>query len=193
MISNLFLTGEKMCGKSTLIKGEIEPYLKDVGGYFVQRLFCSGEKHGFKMIELQDKESYTLEKTIDSISEETDLVVYLNENGRWESSIRTFEVTGADILERSYRSGKKVVLMDELGRVEQYAPRFREMVEMLLDAPFFVLGVLKKEENMFLNGIRERDDVLVIDLDVWDYQAAVEKVRSFLAEAGLTGGYILAR
>ncbi|MDR9755612.1 MAG: nucleoside-triphosphatase [Thermacetogeniaceae bacterium] len=185
MTTNLFLTGRKMCGKSTLIKREIEPYLYAVGGYFVQRLFYSGEKIGFKMIELQDKESYTLEKTIDSISKETDLVVYLSESGRWESSIETFEKTGVAILERSYRKGKKVVLMDELGRVEQHAPRFREMVEMLLDAPIFVLGVLKKERNPFLDGIRERDDLLIIDLDSWDYQDAVEMVRSFLSEAGL--------
>lgn len=75
--------------------------------------------------------------------------------------------------------------MDELGRVEQHAPRFREMVEMLLDAPIFVLGVLKKERNPFLDGIRERDDLLIIDLDSWDYQDAVEMVRSFLSEAGL--------
>jgi len=174
-----------MCGKSTLIKREIEPYLNDVGGYFVQRLFCSGEKVGFKMIELQDKESYTLEKTVDSISKETDLVVYLSDSGSWESSVETFEKTGADILERSYRKGKKVVLMDELGRVEQHAPRFRQMVEMLLDAPVFVLGVIKKEKNPFLDSIRQRDDVLVVDLDSCDYQEAVKKVRDFLAEAGL--------
>ncbi|HHY40021.1 MAG TPA: hypothetical protein GX502_02090 [Syntrophaceticus sp.] len=185
MKNNLFLTGRKMCGKSTLIKREIEPYLDAVGGYFVQRLFCSGEKVGFKMIELQDKESYALEKTIDSISKETDLVVYLSESGIWESSIETFEKTGVAILERSYREGKKIVLMDELGRVEQYAPRFRQVVEMLLDSPIFVLGVLKKERNPFLDRIRQRDDLLVIDLDSWDYQEAVEKVREFLSEAGL--------
>jgi hypothetical protein len=39
MTSNLFLTGRIKCGKSTLIKQEITPYLDDVGGYFVQRLF----------------------------------------------------------------------------------------------------------------------------------------------------------
>ncbi len=174
-----------MCGKSTLIKKEIEPYLSDVGGYFVQRLFRSGEKVGFKMIELQDKESYTLEKTVDSISQETDLVVYLSESGRWESCIETFEKTGAAILERSYRKGKKLVLMDELGRVEQNAPRFRAMVEMLLDAPIFVLGVLKKEKNPFLDRLRGRDDLLIIDLDSWDYQEAEGKVRQFLSAAGL--------
>ncbi len=174
-----------MCGKSTLIKREIEPYLYAVGGYFVQRLFCSGKKIGFKMVEVREQVDYTLNKEIDSISKETDLVVYLSESGRQESCIETFEKTGVAILERGYREGKKLVLMDELGRVEQHAPRFRNMVEMLLDAPIFVLGVLKKEKNPFLDGIRERDDLLVIDLDSWDYQEAVEKVREFLSETGL--------
>jgi hypothetical protein len=34
MTSNLFLTGRIKCGKSTLIKQEITPYLDDVGGVF---------------------------------------------------------------------------------------------------------------------------------------------------------------
>jgi hypothetical protein len=39
MIRNLFLTGRIKCGKSTLIKQEITPFLDDIGGYYVQRVF----------------------------------------------------------------------------------------------------------------------------------------------------------
>jgi nucleoside-triphosphatase len=181
MIRNLFLTGRIKCGKSTLIKQEITPFLDDIGGYYVQRVFCSGKHCGFKMVELLDQESYSLEKETDSIYEEKDIVVYLGDQGHREACIKTFEEKGAEILERAYTGGKKVILMDELGRVEQFAPRFRSMVNMLLDAPVYVLGVLKKEENPFLDGIRERDDIFVIDLDTWDYQKAVKELRSFLA------------
>jgi hypothetical protein len=48
---------------------------------------------------------------------------------------------------------------------------------------FIVKGrktVIKKKENPFLNSVRERDDVFVIDLDTWEYQDAVEKVRSYI-------------
>lgn len=82
MTSNLFLTGRIKCGKSTLIKQEITPYLDDVGGYFVQRLFCSGENCGFKMLEIANREDYVLEKEINSIHEEKDLVVYLSDDGQ---------------------------------------------------------------------------------------------------------------
>jgi nucleoside-triphosphatase len=180
MTSNLFLTGRIKCGKSTLIKQEITPYLDDVGGYFVQRLFCSGENCGFKMLEIANREDYVLEKEINSIHEEKDLVVYLSDDGQWDFSVKTFEETGADILERAINSEKKLVLMDELGKVEQHAPRFRSMVKKLLDSPVAVLGVIKKKENPFLNAVRERDDLFLIDLDTWEYQDAVEKVRSYI-------------
>lgn len=184
MIRNLFFTGRIKCGKSTLIKQEITPFLADIGGYYVQRVFCSGKHCGFKMVELLDQESYSLEKEIDSVDEEEDMVVYLCDQGHWEACIKTFEGKGAEILERAYTGGKKVILMDELGRVEQFAPRFQSMVKMLLDAPVYVLGVMKKEGNPFLDGIRERDDVFVIDLDTWDYRSAVKELRSFLAGVG---------
>ena len=171
-----------------MIKQEITPFLDDIGGYYVQRIFCSGKHCGFKMVELLDQESYSLEKEFGSIHQVKDLVVCLSDNSRRDACIKTFEETGADILERAYTDGKKVILMDELGRVEQFAPRFQSMVKMLLDAPVYVLGVLKKEENLFLDGIRERGDVFVIDLDIWNYQEAVDKVRSFLVKAGLSAG-----
>lgn len=40
-------------------------------------------------------------------------------------------------------------------------------------------------DDLFLDGIQERDDVFVIDLDTWDYQEAVKELRSFLAGARL--------
>jgi nucleoside-triphosphatase len=152
-----------------------------LGDIMYSAFFCSGKHCGFKMVELLDQESYSLEKETDSIYEEKDIVVYLGDQGHREACIKTFEEKGAEILERAYTGGKKVILMDELGRVEQFAPRFRSMVNMLLDAPVYVLGVLKKEENPFLDGIRKRDDIFVIDLDTWDYQKAVKELRSFLA------------
>jgi len=187
MARNLFLTGRVKCGKSTLLKQEITPYLGKIGGYYVRRIFCSGEHRGFRMMELSDQKSYLLEQEAGSIHKEKDLVVYLSDNGNWEPCEKTFEVTGAEILKRAYHSGKKVILMDELGTAEQFSPRFRRMVNMLLDSSLSVLGVIKKERNPFLDGIRERDDVTVVDLDRWERREAAERVRSFLAEAGLGG------
>jgi nucleoside-triphosphatase len=187
MTRNLFLTGRVKCGKSTLLKQEITLYLGEIGGYHVRRIFCSGEHRGFRMAEISGPKSYLLEEEAVSIHDQKDLVVYLSDNGSWESCAQTFEETGVEILERAYHNGKKVILMDELGTAEQFAPRFRRMVNMLLDSSLFVLGVLKKERNPFLDAIRERDDVMLVDLDREERREAVERVRSFLAEAGLRG------
>lgn len=185
MKKNLFLTGRTKCGKSSILRRELLPYLDKVGGFFIQRVFCGGKCYGFKMMEVKDEHYYNLIKHTNSIETECDLIVYLSENGRWEPCLKTFEETGVDILERAYKSNKKVILMDELGRFEQYAPRFRSLVDEILEAPVFVIGVLKKEENLFLEEIRERNNVTVVDLDVWDYEDSVRAVRSFLKEAGL--------
>ena len=56
----------------------------------------------------------------------------------------------------------KLALMDELGKVEQHAPR-SSMVK-LLDSPVAVLGVIKRRKPFSQFGSK-RDDVFVIDLD----------------------------
>jgi nucleoside-triphosphatase THEP1 len=55
--------------------------------------------------------------------------------------------------------------MDELGRFELEAPLFLAAVTQALDSPVPVVGVLKAESNLFLDGIRARPDVKVVTLD----------------------------
>ncbi|MCR4441856.1 MAG: hypothetical protein QHH10_06670 [Peptococcaceae bacterium] len=55
------------------------------------------------------------------------------------------------------------------------------------------MGVLKKEGNSFLDGIRLREDVHVLD---WEYSAAraiKERIELFLHEQGITGSRDLGR
>lgn len=68
------------------------------------------------MLEIANREDYVLEKEINSIHEEKDLVVYLSDDGQWDFSVKTFEETGADILERAINSEKETGLDGRTGQ-----------------------------------------------------------------------------
>ena len=54
--------------------------------------------------------------------------------------------------------------MDELGRFELRAYGFRQAVTDALDSPVPVVGVLKEDDNPFLNEIRSRDDTEILEV-----------------------------
>jgi nucleoside-triphosphatase len=71
-----------------------------------------------------------------------------------------FDTYGADCL---LRAGQRdIILMDELGRMEEIAPRFKEAVWRRLDGDIPVAGVIKLVKSPFLDAIRARPDVETI-------------------------------
>jgi nucleoside-triphosphatase len=84
------------------------------------------------------------------------------ENTKAEFSIRAevFDNLGVELL----RQKGQIIVMDELGRFELEAEKFRKEVFSLLDSENIVIGVIKAESNPFLDKIRQRDDLTIYEL-----------------------------
>ena len=75
-----------------------------------------------------------------------------------------FETAGAMALREALSQKPNLVVMDELGIFEENCEAFKEAVFACLSSAIPVLGVLKKADSGFLNGIRRRPDVEVIEV-----------------------------
>lgn len=73
-----------------------------------------------------------------------------------------------------------VVVMDELGRFECEVPEFTSCVFAALDAAKPVVGVLKDETNPFLDMVRARHDVRVVNLRPESREEASREFRRLL-------------
>jgi len=188
MSSNLFLTGPRRCGKSTMIRACVKPHLAITGGFFVQRIMSEGKCHGFRLLELSARTAYELEteKKGETDLEELDNVfLAFTQSGRSIINPAVFDTAGKEILERSMAAGKRLIIMDELGRCEAEALMFQDKVLEILAADVPVLGVLKKEGNPFLDGIRRRKDVQILDFEQETAAAIRKRIEKFLQEQGL--------
>lgn len=185
MPHNFFLTGPKRCGKSTLLQKYVGPYRKLWGGYFVQRVVSGdGGSFAFRLVDLASQEDYSLEVERASLTGMVNQIV-LNEKEKGVKAFpATFETAGTDILRAALYYGGTPVLMDELGRFEQEAPSFMKAVSEVLDAQAPVLGVIKKEHNPFLDSVRNRPDIELVDWEKYSYEEIDRKLRRFLLDAG---------
>lgn len=71
---------------------------------------------------------------------------------------------GIPALARCESSRQPFVVLDEIGYLEASCPEYCAAIEHLLEKRP-TIAVLRKQELPFLNSIRERDDVFVLDLD----------------------------
>ncbi|MFP4021472.1 MAG: nucleoside-triphosphatase [Halanaerobium sp.] len=81
-----------------------------------------------------------------------------------------FNNLGVELL----RQKAEIIVLDELGRFELEAKKFQKEVFSLLDSEKIVIGVLKTESNLFLDKLRQRDDLIIYQLKEYNQKQRAE-------------------
>src|SRR5512143_1884579 len=145
----LLLTGPPGVGKTTILRGAAGK-LQDleIRGFTTSEIRESGERVGFR-IETFDGESAVLSHV------------------RIRSSLKVskygVDVAALDriLAEQFPRKSARVVLIDEIGRMECLSPRFVETVESLLDSARVFVATVGQRGGGFLEAVKRRADVLL--------------------------------
>lgn len=151
---NLFLTGCKNAGKSTLINKILQSNSYSIGGFKTLPYYEKDKIRGYYISGLMENIKGNRAVISRKISD-MESVAFLE----------TFEIRGVEILEKSLRFQPDLILMDELGFLENKAYKFQKYIKMCLDSPIPVLGVLKQGDIDFLASIRKRQDVRIIEIN----------------------------
>jgi nucleoside-triphosphatase THEP1 len=92
-----------------------------------------------------------------------------------------FEVFGAAALRRA--AAEPIVVLDELGVMEEYAPLFQQAVHETLDrrGNCLVLGVLRLCDGAFVNSVKNRGDVCVYTVTPANRDALLDEIAPLIA------------
>lgn len=168
-MKNVFLTGERKIGKSTIIKKALEAFKGSLGGFKTAPCFLGdGSKR------------YTIEGLNPIFRGEARWICVDNGEGRMIGLTGTFEDYGVRILKHSLKEKPDLIIMDELGLFESEAYNFQKHVFAVLESPLPVLGVLKAASSSFLNEIRNRRDVIILPVTGENRDLLAEKVAGWL-------------
>lgn len=147
---NLFLTGEVGIGKSTILRNVIERINLSIGGYITER-------------KTQDYITTFIVKSLYNSMEEH-IIANINTINKSKKIYKdSFEIAMSSILENSLKS-RDLIVLDELGFMENDIDIFTSKVYKILDSKKPVFGVLKDFDCQFLNNIRSRDDVIILEV-----------------------------
>lgn len=149
-IKNIFLTGDMNIGKTTILKKVINRVDGLYGGYMGYSEIDSGHKY-IKATSLNNlAEDYLLAK-IDCSKRKS---ICVNEEA--------FNKLGREIYDSV--KNREIIVLDEIGIFEEKIELFKDAVMEAIQSDKLVLGVLKKKDSQFINHIKSRDDVIVIDV-----------------------------
>ena len=151
---NLLLTGRPGIGKTTLIL-KITQSLDNVAGFYTHELRQGGKRVGFSIKTFTGKEGILSHQNFKSP----------HRVGRYGINLEDIDRIAVE----SVRSGLsdpdvRYLVIDEIARMELYSEQFKSVVLMALDSTKLVLATIQIREDPFLNSIKSRPDVRLINV-----------------------------
>jgi len=172
---NILLTGPPGIGKTTAIRKIIQRLRMDVGGFYTQEIREKGQRKGFLIKNLEGQEGI-----LAHVDYRSKYVV-----GKYGVNVESLEKVAVPAIYKAMEENKLIVL-DELGKMELYCPEFQRAVIKALDSPNPLLGVIQMSKNPFLDSIRARKDVRIITLTHENRDTVPDEVLSALLSLSAT-------
>jgi len=150
---HIFLSGEPGVGKSTIIKKTLSDLHIQPGGFIT--ISDNYTREGISDVYIQAAD------TNEAILSPENRIGRRYGNGLWASFPEIFDTIGIDLLNKVDHS---LILMDELGFMENNAISFQNKVLEKLDQKVPVLGVLKPKRLPFLEKVRNHPQVTILEI-----------------------------
>lgn len=146
MSRNIFVTGPPGCGKTTLIKEIIGELNLNAGGFHTEEIRNTGRK-GFRICSLNGESG-----VLASVNFKSAYKV-----GKYGVNMDDLEKIGVNSILTALKENK-IVVIDEIGRMELLSRNFREAVDKVINSRNNVLGTVKLKPCPFTDRIRNRPD-----------------------------------
>lgn len=170
---NILITGRPGVGKTTLIRRVLDALAIDAGGFYTHEIRDRGARVGFAITDLRGASG---------------ILAHVDHPGgyrvgKYGVNREDLEGIGVPAIREAVLRARLVV-MDEIGRMELCSPVFRRAVEEALGSAAPVLGTIQDRRNPFLDAVRARDDVEVVRVDEASRDRLVEdlvgRIRSLI-------------
>jgi len=158
---HILITGPPRCGKSTLIERVVRQLDQPATGFFTRELRTGKRRVGFAIETLDGRRGILAHQDLKS----------RRQVGKYGVNLEDIDRIAAPSLLPS-RPGELVVV-DEIGKMECFSRLFRDTLIRVLDSGHQLLGSIAFKGDRFIQGIKARDDVLLIGLSEASREEAV--------------------
>lgn len=168
-MKNIFIIGKPGCGKTSLIMEILKELNLDVGGFYTSEIRKRGERLGFKITSLDGRKGILAHVDIKSPYKVS----------KYKVNLKDLEEIGVNSILKA-QDKNKLIIIDEIGKMELCSEKFKRAVEITLDSKSKVLGTIKLTPDSFTNKIKQRKDTEILHLTKENREKVKEEIINFL-------------
>jgi len=170
---NVLITGPPGAGKTTVIQKVAEALGEREGGFYTTELKVGGQRTGFNINTLNGKTA-PLAVVRGGVGPRV---------GRYVVNLVGIDQVAVPSILHAI-SDAKVVMIDEIGKMELYSVAFRNAVHRAFSAPGPVVATIMERQNEFCDEIKRRPDVVLLHVSLENRDEmpgmVLERLRSYL-------------
>jgi nucleoside-triphosphatase len=151
---NILITGKPGVGKTTLIQKVVEKVDLSCQGFYTREIRVNeASRVGFEIVTLDGKTA--LLAHIDHLTP--------HRLGKYFVNVDNINRVIVPCIENAIKQAD-LIIIDEIGKMELFSPRFRQAVLKALASPKKVLGTITLASVPIVKKIKSRPDVILVEL-----------------------------
>jgi nucleoside-triphosphatase len=163
------LTGRPGTGKTSLVKQAVVELKGKAGGFYTEEIRVQGARLGFKLITMDGRET---------------VLAHVDFRGRYRVGKYGVDVDGLDwvgvpALEEAVRQ-RDVIVIDEIGKMELFSKRFREVVLEAIHSGKPVLGTIMLNPHPWADEVKRQPQVRLVEVARTDYYQVLADIKQWV-------------
>ena len=171
MANVYLLTGNPGAGKTTLIRQAVARLKVKTGGFYTQEIRVGGIRQGFKITTITGREAILSYVDISSPHRVSKYCVDVDSLDRVGVAAIHHAITEC-----------AVIIIDEIGKMELFSPRFREAVLKAMESGKKVLGTIMLNPSPFADQIKKHPQVRLIRVSRANHDQVFTEIMRWLQQ-----------
>lgn len=169
MANVYLLTGSPGAGKTTVIKQALARTRINAGGFYTEEVRSGGTRQGFKIITLDGQQTVLAHVDIPSHYRVS----------KYGVDISNLDKVGTPAIHRAIEESELIVI-DEIGKMELFSPRFREAVLMAIQSGKKILGTIMRNPHPLADKIKSHPKVKIVEITRDNHDQALTEITNWL-------------
>jgi len=164
----LFLIGPPGVGKTTVIQKTLKKLSLSATGFYTSEERQGGQRVGFSITTLDGKKG---------------ILAHVKAKGRLKVgkyTVNLEDIERVAVPAMTPRSASELIVIDEVGKMECFSEAFREALITALNARNPVLGTIAARGTEFIESVKNRPDVSILEVSPSNREELPEKLVSIL-------------
>ncbi len=157
-------------GKTTVILKLLTKIRRDCDGFYTEEIREKGIRVGFRLVTLSGEAGILAHKMFQSPYRV----------GKYGVNIECLEKLGIRAIEAAL-ARDKIVIIDEIGKMELFSNLFREAVITALNSKPPLIATIMYHPHLFCNQLKNRPDVILLTVTISNRDELPEKILAILA------------